>query len=211
MADKQTFLFIYRMTADSGLAPCVDKDKDDKKLLTLSCCKGGRKDNTKTGIRYWLGSGQKGNLSFNCETDSVYILGTYKNDFLYLAKIEKAIEMKEYYSNEQYKKRLDIIYDVDGDKLKRNQRLRKENIHTDNDQIKRDIAGTFVLLSQDFIYLGKDRISFSENLLSKMPKNREVKVYTNEDANEIITWCIEKDDNKNHKTTDPLKRSCNQR
>jgi hypothetical protein len=44
-----------------------------------------------------------------------------------------------------------------------------------------------------------------------MPKNREVKVYTNEDANEIITWCIEKDDNKNHKTTDPLKRSCNQR
>ncbi len=205
MKNNQTILFVYRMTADSGLAPCVSN-----KLLTLACCKGGRKNGVHTGIRYWIGSGKKDNINFNCETDDVYILGTYKNDFLYLAKIKNSITMIEYYSDEQYKKRLDMIYDVDENKLKRNKHLEKEKIHIDKDQQKRDIAGEYVLLSQEYIYFGEDRIKF-DKFITKMPQNREVKVYKDDEAKEIINWCLEKNDYKNHKPTDPIKRSCNQR
>ena len=32
-----TYLYIYRLTSDTGLAPCVDNG-----LLSLACCKGGQ-------------------------------------------------------------------------------------------------------------------------------------------------------------------------
>lgn len=199
------------MTADSGLAPCIGNDINKKKLLTLACCKGGRKDGTNTGIRYWIGSGKKGDIDFDCKKDDVYILGTYKNDFLYLASITKTIEMKEYYSDKRYNARFDNIYDVVNGELKRNNHLKNENIHIDEDQNKRNIAGKFVLLSNEYIYRGKDRIKFDNHLLTKLPQNREVKLYINKDAEEIVNWCLQKKDNKTHKPTDPIKRSCNQR
>ena len=45
-----TYLYIYRLTSDTGLAPCVDNG-----LLSLACCKGGQIRNGKAihaGLRY---------------------------------------------------------------------------------------------------------------------------------------------------------------
>jgi len=45
-----TYLYIYRLTSDTGLAPCVDNG-----LLSLACCKGGQIRNDKAihaGLRY---------------------------------------------------------------------------------------------------------------------------------------------------------------
>ena len=75
-----TCLYIYRMTDDSGFAPCVEKG-----LLSLACCKGGQIRNGKvvnTGLRHRIGIHREANYA----TDDVYILGVYKNKMLYFAK-----------------------------------------------------------------------------------------------------------------------------
>ena len=75
-----TYVFIFRMTSDTGFAPCVDND-----LLTLACCKGGQIRNgkpCKTGLRYHIGSKRNG---INYLQDKVYIIGTYRDKFLYMA------------------------------------------------------------------------------------------------------------------------------
>ena len=62
-----TKLFIYRMTSDKGLAPCVDNG-----LLSLACCKGGQVRNgkpIKTGLRYRIGSKRESDY----EKDDVHI------------------------------------------------------------------------------------------------------------------------------------------
>ena len=49
-----TRLFMYRLSDDTGLAPCVQDG-----LLSLAVCKGGQIRNGKsinTGLRYWIGS-----------------------------------------------------------------------------------------------------------------------------------------------------------
>lgn len=201
----KTHLFIYRMTADSGLAPCIEE-----KLLSLACCKGGRKDGVHTGIRYWIGRGKYKNIEFDYKKDNVYILGIYKNKFLYLAKITEVMSMTDYFSDNKYKNRLDDIYNVKDGKLIGNRKLTKENIHCDKEQQARDIAGKYVLLSDEYIYLGKDskpKNKFTE----KYPNHREVKYYSNNEAQEIINWCYSINDNLIHKPTDILRKSCKQR
>lgn len=42
-------IFTYRLTHDTGFAPCVDNG-----LLTLACCKGGT-ETVKRGLRYFIG------------------------------------------------------------------------------------------------------------------------------------------------------------
>ncbi len=73
-----TYLFMYRLAVDTGLAPCVDNG-----LLSLACCKGGQIRNGKpinTGLRYRIGN--KNECDYT--KDDVYILGTYKNNFCIL-------------------------------------------------------------------------------------------------------------------------------
>lgn len=206
----KTIVFAYRMTADSGLAPCIDNDTNDKKILTLACCKGGRRDGTNTGIRYWIGKGKLRDIDLDCKNNNIYILGTYKNDFLYLAKINETMTMQEYYSCKAFSQRTDKIYDVVDGKLKRNNKLRKQNIHIDKEQQTRDIAGKYVLLSHNFIYLGKDRKPL-DHFKHKLPVRQEIKMYFDEEAQEIVNWCKQQNDGKSHIPTDPLKRSCNQK
>ena len=75
--DPMTYLYIYRLTSDTGLAPCVHNS-----LLSLACCKGGQIRNGKpihTGLRYRIGSKHDG-ADYN--NDKVYLLGTHNNKFL---------------------------------------------------------------------------------------------------------------------------------
>ena len=73
-----TYLYTYRLSSDTGLAPCVEDG-----LLSLACCKGGQLRKGKpvrTGLRFWIGS-MRGGVDYR--HDTVYVLGTYKNKFLY--------------------------------------------------------------------------------------------------------------------------------
>lgn len=196
-----TFLYIYRLASDTGLAPCIQDG-----LLSLAVCKGGQIRNgipVNTGIRFWVGN--KTNADW--EKDDVYVIGTYKNDLLYLARITNVIPMTEYYRG-QSKGRLDEIYKSDGVKLERNRKLQKENIHTEPERIKKDIAGQYVLLSDKYIYLGKDakRVDILD---AYGPKGQETKKYSGDLAKEIIKECKKCRDKKEHlPNDDTLQKKC---
>lgn len=196
-----TYLYMYRMTSDTGFAPCVDNG-----LLSLACCKGGKIVNGRpihTGLRYWIGSKRDG---ADPAIDDVYVLGTYKNKFLYLARINNIVTMTEYF-NKMADKRLDRIYSLAKGKLVRNQWLRDKGIHVEPEQNQRDTAGEYVLLSDDFIYLGEDA-PFVDIVNNYGAERREIKLYKGDIAERIISECLKYRDNKKHEPTTPIKKNC---
>lgn len=196
-----TCVYIYRLASDTGLAPCVQND-----LLSLAVCKGGQMRNgasISTGLRFWVGN--KTHADFT--KDDVYVIGTYKDNFLYLAKITAVVPMTDYF-NGQSSGRLDDIYESNGKDLKRNKKLRKENIHTQPDRIKKDIAGKYVLLSDKYIYLGKDAKRV-DALIIDGPKGQETKKFFGDKAKEIIKECKKCHDKKVHlPNDDSLLKKC---
>ncbi len=197
-----TYLYIYRMTDDTGFAPCVQNG-----LLTLACCKGGQIRDGKvihTGLRYRIGSGKAADYS----SDDVYVLGTYGNKLLYLARVTKVITMEEYYRGPS-KGRLDDIYNVKGGKLVRNDKLRDEKVHIEEGRVKRDLAGTYVLMSDDYLYLGRDAV-YVDIVAKNNARFQETKSYQGEIAEKIIEECLKHQDRKRHDPTFPYegKRRC---
>ena len=155
-------IFTYRLTHDTGFAPCVDNG-----LLTLACCKGGT-ETTKKGLRYFIGRFFEENLQKNVE---VYISGIYAGKLLYIAKVDKVITMNEYFVKKEYKDRVDQIYRLDGVVLKRD-RHKLKGIHDDEHSNKCDINGKYVLISKEFVFLGNKAIDIDESILRFYPKGR---------------------------------------
>ena len=185
-----TRLFIYRLTSDTGIAPCVENG-----LLSLAVCKGGQLRDGKpvhTGLRYQIGSRFKKEF----HGDRVYILGIYRNKFLYLARITETLKMEEYYQGIS-DGRLDDIYTYDGKKYKRKNHPYNRNVHDQKDDGIRDWAGEYVLLSDDYIYLGQEAKSL-DWLLEYAPVSRETKTYSGKEADKIINKCNKFRDNKLH-------------
>lgn len=195
-----TVIYAYRLTHDTGFAPCVDNG-----LLSLACCKGGqirKKGPTSTGIRYWIGSKE---FEFDYTKDQVYILGIYKNRFLYLARITEAVEMKKYFIPEsQYPRRMDQIYNWTGGKFVRNDHLKNEGVHINEDDWQRDVAGGYVLLSTDYIYLGKDSVE-NTKILSCAPAGIGYKKTVGEEAEEIINECKQYKDKCIHEPSEDIR------
>ena len=195
-----THLFIYRLTSDTGLAPCVDNG-----LLSLAVCKGGQIRNGKPchwGLRHQIGR----DYSKNLINDPVYILGTYKDEFLYLARVEEVLTMEEYF-RDRSAGRTDNIYSLRNGKLVRNNRLQKEQRHTNEDENVRDLAGVYVLLSKNFIYRGKDTVSI-DLLKEKGPKFQGHKHIVGKEAEKIIKACEKYRDNILHVPHEPLTKKC---
>ena len=182
----QTILYIYRMTNDTGFAPCVDDG-----LLTLACCKGGRIRKGKPeryGIRYWIGSGRD---HIDIDRDNVFVIGLYGGKLLYLARISSTMKMTKYYSGIS-NGRLDDIYSVeDGkDELKWKgiRGIADNKIHgNDPKQQKRDEKGEYVLLSNEYIYLGNksDNMPDIPLLMEYAPHGQRHAKYMGEVAKKI--------------------------
>lgn len=194
------WVYIYRMTSDTGLAPCVKNG-----LLSLSCCKGGQMRGEKvinTGLRYRIGS----NRDTDYNTDNVYLLGIYKDKMLYFARVTKVVTMVEYFSL-MAKDRTDNIYSVEDGRLVRNSNLRAPKVvpevHTEAGRVLKDIAGKYVLLSDDYIYLGRDAVNI-DSLKEYIPKFQETKKYSGDKADLIITECLKWQDNKEHLPIEPF-------
>ena len=155
-------VFTYRVTHDTGFAPCVDNG-----ILTLACCKGGT-ETVKRGLRYFIGRCFEENLQ---ESAEVYVSGIYDNRLLYIAKIYKAITMEEYFSNNEYKGRLDQIYRLNGETLERDP-YKLKGVHDNEHSNKCDINGKYVLISNEFVYFGKKAIDVDGDILEYYPKKR---------------------------------------
>lgn len=195
-----TYLKIYRLTSDTGLAPCAENG-----LLSLSCCKGGQIRNGKVchrGLRYEIGSKQKG---IDYDKDKVYILGTYEGRLLYIARITDVVTMKEYFGNMAHG-RTDDIFDLVKGELVRNNHLRNEGVHIEKERIQKDLAGEYVLLSDDFVYLGKDAITI-DCVTKYNAKYQETKTYEGELADQIVARCYMCADGKTHTPTMPFRKN----
>lgn len=178
--------YFYRMTCDTGNAPCVfNKKYAQSKLLTLACCKGGQirhyngqEKNIKTGLRHTVGIDMKSNPN-----DSFFVIGILNDRIVYAAKIKDAILMTDYFSNSKYRNRMDCIYDVN---MKSDWKLsRRKNFNLNFhgldyvDQHHHDELGEYVLISDEFIYQGKNTdLMIPAEIKELMPKHQETKRYS---------------------------------
>ena len=197
--------YFYRMTSDTGNAPCVFETKyKETNLLTLACCKGGQIRYSKngavklirTGLRYHVGE-RFNDCKKKCKNEEIYVIGIMKDidgdRVVYAAKIDDVIKMTDYSSCEKYINRKDCIYeleewaDTDGEwNLKRregfNLSFHGKKSFTDNNELinqnHRDELGTYVLKSNDFIYQGSDAgIKIAGDMKEFIPKRQETKRY----------------------------------
>lgn len=156
---KKKIIFRYRLTSDTGFAPCVDND-----LFTLACCK--------THLRKFIGSFWN-DKKINNDDYELYVLGAYAKKLLFFAKITKVIEMKEYYTNEKYSGRKDYIYEYTDDKdSKWKWKDTGYGLHIAEEDQENDIAGKYVLISDEFVYYGKEAEPCTDEIISYFPLNR---------------------------------------
>ncbi len=114
---------------------------------------------------------------------------------LFYAKIKEAAKMEEYFSDagkSKYGSRKDMIYNAIPDRqsdtgwsLKRNKLYEEKQVHTDEQQKKRDAAGGYVLVSEDFSYWGKDAWDIDASFREMLPKRQETKRIEGKNLNEL--------------------------
>ena len=131
-------LYVYKMTADNGGAPCVWEG-----LLSLAICKGEiRRMAEKGSIIFGFGSKKE----------------PYNEHLLYIAVVTQKLPPGEYYRNPCYEERPDCIYELGEDGMTA-KRKKDAKYHTNSDERKRDVGIKFekanVLVSDDFRYFGK--------------------------------------------------------
>lgn len=134
MSKTEPDIYVYKMVADNGGAPCVSGN-----LLSLAICKPKiRRTAGKESLIF--GFGGKG----------------YEERLIYIARVTGKLEGNAYYRQREYARRADCIYRLEND-----QPVRKlsAKYHFDSDQRKKDVGlhfeNAFVLMSEDFRYLGQ--------------------------------------------------------
>jgi len=164
----ERIIYLYRMSSDTGNAPCVYGMDGVTTLPTLSlaCCKGGgvRQDKTpiKSGLRREIGRDAD---KINAGEKEVWLAALYEGHFLYGARLSRVVSMREYFSSEEFEGRMDRIYSVRKDapiEAEYNYLTRRKNVNKDfhpegDDTLRmRDELGKWVLLSDHFVYLGEE-------------------------------------------------------
>jgi hypothetical protein len=134
MTKAKPNIFIYKMVADNGGAPCVFRN-----LLSLAICKPKIRKSAKKGALIF-GFGGK----------------DYEERLIYIASVTDKLQGRDYYQRRGYAGRPDCIYRADGNSAVRKASAR---YHVKSDERKKDVGlhfeNAFVLLSEDFRYLGK--------------------------------------------------------
>jgi len=213
--------YIYRMTYDTGNAPCVTDINGNKTgILSLACCKGGQIRHYADGRTAYVNTGLRKTVGENFISEKKkkvgekqFVIGIKGNRVIYLAEITEVLEMKGYFDNCKYQNRRDCIYEPAENRnpgnegfessLKRRKDFNKY-FHGDStecgcdrqakEQHIRDELGKYVLLSDNFSYFGgdKERI-ISSAIMRYMPKRQETKTYRSGiDGYEEISDCFDK-------------------
>lgn len=150
MSNSDPDLYVYKMVADNGGAPCVVSG-----LLSLAICKPKiRKTASKESLVFGYGGKR------------------YEERLIYIARVTAKLEGDAYYRQHEYSRRPDCIYRVEN-----SQPVRKASAkyHFDSDQRKKDVGfhfeNAFVLLSDDFRYLGEKG---TDDFKERYPKLRRL-------------------------------------
>jgi hypothetical protein len=189
--EKITTIYAYRLTVDSGGAPCTqDLGGRPTGLLTLACCKGGwiRKDGreVRTGMRHTIG--EKHTAEISSGAADVYVMGIYKTELLYFARITEILRMEDYYApDSRFGNRLDSIYRFADGKFTRNDNNPEFHSKEKTCLHKKDWLGEYVLLSDCFAYFGRESPSLPADLLKKLTRYKRFERDTSDVAHILKT------------------------
>ena len=178
-------LYPYVMTYNTGFAPCIYEN-----MLSLACCK--------TKLRYKIGTTIKASSEHEEHT---YIMGLCGKGLLkrnqvkfgsdiekleyspiYIARVTDVVSCEEYYSKKEFAKRPDCKYKYQNGHWA----VKENNPHYDGKKVETiDFRDTidlsynksepnYVLLSDEYIYWGRNLIPFNE-IDDKFPTYKEIK------------------------------------
>ncbi|RLA06042.1 MAG: hypothetical protein DRQ51_10485 [Gammaproteobacteria bacterium] len=156
---NENSIFVYKMTADNGGAPCVHDG-----LLSLCICKPDIRKAAKGGD--WI-IGMGGTS-----------VSDLKDRVIYVAKVKDRIDGSEYYKEQKYKNRPDCIYQFNDEIYE----YKKNAIyHDDPDCLEHDLGKkennydrAICLISDEFIYFGdndKPTIDTIKDIYDNLPRN----------------------------------------
>ena len=156
-------LYSYIITHDTGFSPNPFWGK-----CTLACCK--------PAIRRSIGKNWKSN-------HNIWIAGIspkrYKNEIVYIMRVDKCLTFPEYYeeypekrpdfSKELIYTRGDNIYKPIGSRFEQLHSLHSRNPFEENwsehsTGMRHDLGGQYVLISETFIYFGREKLPLQGNL-----------------------------------------------
>lgn len=168
-------IFSYKVEHDLGLAPNPFHD-----FCTLAVCKSSIRRNKELSFGDWVigtGSESLGNT----------------NHLIYAMKIEEKLTFNEYWEDERFESKKPIIegslVKMYGDNIYHQDANNKEWIQEDSahsldqgvtneNHMKRDIGGKYVLVSQEFYYFGENAPKIPEELKNVCNEGRDMKYKT---------------------------------
>ena len=92
-------------------------------------------------------------------------------------KVTEVLTFDEYFRDKRFKKRIDNIYHKEEGKWIQE----KNDFHNTPELMKRDLSGRNVLISEDFIYLGREGKEIPKELQGIVKKGPNCKIITDEE------------------------------
>lgn len=167
-------IFIYKLTADNGGAPCIKND-----LLSLAICKPRIRKSAKKGD-WIIGMGGKS-------------VSDLKDRLIYIAEVTEVVDGGKYFSN-KYKERPDCIYEKDGEEYV----WKKGSTYHSQEELNHDLGEhpgyvrAICLMSDNFIYFGRNEkpsIEKIKNIYDGLP--RDYSVNHDDETREILLRFID--------------------
>lgn len=176
---KTVRLFSYKMTNDTGFAP-----NPFHGIITLSCCKPGIRKTKKVGD--WVAGFTSKSLIYQYNQFlKKHGLKNYRRfngeELIFLMQVEKKMSFNEFWKdpdfgckkpNNEYliAKTGDNIYSPNPYSYYEYKQIKNPN-HDEN-SIKRDLSGLYVLASKKFYYFGINSLKLDSSIAPKIPKTQ---------------------------------------
>jgi hypothetical protein len=154
----------YKMTDDTGFAPCVTES-----CLSLACCKPDIRKRAPIGS--WI-AGFGG-----------VALGSSK--LIYLMQVERTMTFDEYFKCKGLQGRLDNIYFM---KNGEHQQILNPRFHKTPDDKRHDTSVNRVLLARRFVYFGAGKVDVPNRFRGFIPRARTYCFADGEQVDAFFDW-----------------------
>jgi len=181
-------VYSYKITRDYGFAP-----NPFFGICTLACCKPNIRKKALVGD-WIIGTG-------SVENDLLYNL-------IFLMKVTEKVSFQEYWDTPKYSKKKPLLNgslkQIHGDNIyykEANNWCQLNSHHSlpegqlNNENLRQDLSGKSVLISNEFVYLGSNAIPVDEKYHSICPNSKQrdyITVQNIDMANEFISEILKK-------------------
>ncbi|EMO46636.1 hypothetical protein [Leptospira santarosai] len=177
--------YAYKLTRDYGFAP-----NPFFNYCTLACCKP--RIRIRASVSDWIiGTG-------SVENDSLY-------NIIYVMKITEKLTFEEYWNDSRFKCKRPVLNgslkQIHGDNIYNNQNgswfqmnshhsLRGGKLNQEN--LKKDLSGLYVLISNHFTYFGNRKVKVPEKYKSICPRRNKDRDYRNLKSDPLAIEFVDK-------------------